>query len=142
MRRAREKKLMVVAYENGVIQVSDPVQMPSQRLPDPPDEGQYMLAVCENGYGKITGIDQFRIQRRGGKGVRLIEASERNGPLVATLMVSKDDEVLIQTKRGKVVRIPVASIRETGRIAQGVGLMDVAEGDCVSVAAIVPRDIE
>jgi len=123
-----DERYMASAYADGVLKLA------------PAPEESYILAVCERGFGKITPIDQFRIQKRGGKGVRLIEVTDRNGPVVSALMVTKRDEVLLQTKRGKTVRIPVSSIRETGRIAQGVKLMDVAEADAVSVACVLPSE--
>jgi DNA gyrase subunit A len=88
-----------------------------------------VLAVCEHGYGKQTPLDEFRLQSRGGKGVILIDASERNGPVVGVAMVCPSDEVMLVTDRGQTLRTKVAEIRETGRNAQGVRLMNVEEGE-------------
>ncbi|EYF07864.1 DNA gyrase subunit A [Chondromyces apiculatus] len=90
-----------------------------------------VLAVCERGYGKQTAIDEFRKQSRGGKGVILIDASERNGPVVGVAMVRTTDEVLLVTDRGQMIRTKVSEIRETSRNAQGVRLMNVDEGERV-----------
>ena len=90
-----------------------------------------VLAVCERGYGKQTPIDEFRLQSRGGKGVILIDASERNGPVVGVAMVGPTDEVILVTDRGQTLRTKVSQIRETGRNAQGVRLMNVDEGERV-----------
>jgi DNA gyrase subunit A len=90
-----------------------------------------VLAVCERGYGKQTPIDEFRLQSRGGKGVILIDASERNGPVVGVAMVGPTDEVILVTDRGQMLRTKVNQIRETGRNAQGVRLMNVDEGERV-----------
>jgi DNA gyrase subunit A len=98
---------------------------------------EYVLAVTERGYGKITPVDQWRIQQRGGKGVRLVETSERNGQLVGMTVVRLHHSVILVTSRGKQVRIPVITIRETGRVAQGVRLMNVDEGDSISAIALV-----
>jgi DNA gyrase subunit A len=88
-----------------------------------------LLAVCEQGYGKRTNIDEFRTQNRGGKGIILIDASERNGPVVGVKLVKDGDEVMLITDRGQTLRTPVDQIRETGRNAQGVKLMTLGEGE-------------
>ncbi|MDP9033435.1 MAG: DNA gyrase subunit A [Myxococcota bacterium] len=88
-----------------------------------------VLAVCSNGYGKRTNIEEFRTQNRGGKGIILIDASERNGPVVGVKLVKDDDEVMLITDRGQTIRMRVDEIRETGRNAQGVRLMTLTEGE-------------
>ena len=89
----------------------------------------HVLAVCEQGYGKRTNIEEFRTQNRGGKGIILIDASERNGPVVGVKLVKDGDEVMLITDRGQTLRTPVDAIRETGRNAQGVKLMTLGEGE-------------
>jgi DNA gyrase subunit A len=86
---------------------------------------KHVLAVCEKGYGKRTHIDEFRLQNRGGKGIILIDASERNGPVVDVRLVKDGDEVMLITDRGQTLRTRVDEIRETGRNAQGVKIMSV-----------------
>ena len=88
----------------------------------------YVLALCEKGFGKRTLIDEFRTQNRGGKGIILIDASDRNGPVVDIKLVAENDEVMMITDKGQTLRTRVAEIRETGRNAQGVRVMNV-EGD-------------
>ncbi|MEI7891752.1 MAG: DNA gyrase subunit A [Myxococcales bacterium] len=90
-----------------------------------------VLAVCAKGYGKRTSLDEFRLQHRGGKGIILIEASERNGPVVGIKLVSPEDEVMLITDRGQTIRTGCAQIRETGRVAQGVKLMTLDEDERV-----------
>ena len=90
---------------------------------------EQVLAVCEKGFGKRTPLEEFRAQNRGGKGIILIDASERNGPCVGIALVKDDDELMIVTDRGQVIRTKVAEIRETGRNAQGVKVMTVDEGE-------------
>ena len=92
-------------------------------------ERSRVLAVCERGYGKQTPLEEFRLQSRGGKGVILIDASERNGPVVGVAIVGPTDSVLLVTDRGQMLRTMVAEIRETSRNAQGVRLMDVEEDE-------------
>jgi DNA gyrase subunit A len=91
-------------------------------------ERKHVLAICEKGYGKRTHIDEFRSQNRGGKGIILIDASDRNGPVVDIRLVREGDEVMLITDRGQTLRTPTEQIRETGRNAQGVKVMTV-EGD-------------
>jgi DNA gyrase subunit A len=99
-------------------------------------ERKFVLAVCERGYGKRTPIEEFRTQNRGGKGIILIDCSDRNGPVVGIAMVKPEDEVMIITDRGQTIRTPIEGIRETGRNAQGVKLMSI--GDDERVVAIEP----
>jgi DNA gyrase subunit A len=88
-------------------------------------ERQYVLAICEKGFGKRTEIEEFRIQNRGGKGIILIDASDRNGPVVDIALVRPGDEVMCITDKGQTLRTRVDEIRETGRNAQGVKIMSV-----------------
>jgi DNA gyrase subunit A len=90
-----------------------------------------VLAVCEKGYGKRTPLPEFRPQNRGGKGIILIDASERNGPVVGIALVKEDDQVMLVTDRGQTLRTKVSEIRETGRNAQGVRVMAVEEDERV-----------
>ncbi len=92
---------------------------------------EYVLTVCERGYGKRTALGEFRSQHRAGKGVILIETSERNGPVVGISLVRPGDEVMLVTDRGKTIRTCVDEIRETGRVAQGVRVMSVDDDERV-----------
>jgi DNA gyrase subunit A len=94
-------------------------------------ERDQVLAVCERGYGKRTPLEEFRVQHRGGKGIILIDATERNGPVVGIALVKATDEVMLITDKGQTIRIAVGEIRETGRNAQGVRLMSVEEDERV-----------
>ena len=99
-------------------------------------ERSQVLAVCERGFGKRTPLEEFRQQNRGGKGIILIDASERNGPVVGLALVKPTDEVMIVTDRGQTIRTRVDEIRETGRNAQGVKVMTVDEGE--RIVAVEP----
>ena len=100
-----------------------------------------VLAVCERGYGKQTPLEEFRLQSRGGKGVILIDASERNGPVVGIALVGPTDEMILVTDRGQTLRTKVNQIRETGRNAQGVRLMNVDDGErVVAIEAFAEAD--
>ena len=97
-------------------------------------ERSQVLAICERGYGKRTALSEFRQQKRGGKGIILIDASERNGPVVGLALVREDDEIMLMTDRGQTIRCTVREIRETGRNAQGVRVMNVADDERVTAA--------
>jgi DNA gyrase subunit A len=104
--------------------------------------GGMMLTVTENGYGKRTDIDEYRVQSRGGVGIINIQTSERNGKVAGIAHVAADDELMLVTEQGKILRTSVAGIRETGRNAQGVRLMQIefTEGDrVVSVARFAEK---
>ncbi len=107
---------------------------------------QYVLSVTENGFGKRTIVDDYRITNRGGQGVANIECSDRNGPVVSSYIVSSDDEIMLVTNVGKLIRLKVHendsnSIRVTGRKTQGVKLFDVSEEEkVVSVALLLDND--
>ena len=90
-----------------------------------------VLTICERGYGKRTNLREFRSQRRSGKGIILIDASDRNGPVVGISLVKPSDGVMLVTDRGQMIRTEVEQIRETGRNAQGVRVMNVDEDERV-----------
>jgi DNA gyrase subunit A len=109
------------------IDVAEDDQVVGMAVTDP--ERPFVLAVCEKGYGKRTKLEEFRQQNRGGKGIILIDASERNGPVVDVRLVKDGDELMLITDRGQTLRTTVAEIRETGRNAQGVKIMAVDEDE-------------
>ncbi len=84
-----------------------------------------ILVVSENGYGKRSKIDEYRLIRRGGKGVMAIKASARNGQVVGMLQVCDDDQVMMITNRGQIIRMPMADLRVIGRTTQGVRLFNL-----------------
>ncbi|MGE0323669.1 MAG: DNA gyrase subunit A [Polyangiaceae bacterium] len=99
-----------------------------------------VLAVCERGYGKRTRLEEFRQQNRGGKGIILIDASDRNGPVVGIALVGPKEEVLLMTDRGQTIRTRCEEIRETGRNAQGVRVMNVDEEERVVALEVVAEN--
>jgi DNA gyrase subunit A len=104
-------------------------------------ERQQVLTICERGYGKRTPLEDFRAQNRGGKGIILIDASDRNGPVVGIALVRTDDQVMLVTDRGQTIRTNVSEIRETGRNAQGVRVMHVGEDErVVAIEALGEQD--
>ncbi len=95
------------------------------------DEGETVLIVTENGYGKRTLLANYRLQGRAGKGVIAIKTSTRNGPIVAMKMVAEDDELIIVSSNGMVTRMAVNDIRTIGRNTQGVRLMSLRKEEIV-----------
>ncbi|MDD2603359.1 MAG: DNA gyrase subunit A [Desulfobacterales bacterium] len=99
--------------------------------------GQTLFVVTENGYGKRTVIDAYPVQRRGGKGVITIKTSQRNGLVVGTALVEDQDDMMLVTNRGMLIRIPIAGVTTISRNTQGVKLMDlVPEEKVVSMARL------
>jgi len=115
------------AYGVKGIEIGEGDEVVGLEVSDP--QRPHVLAVCANGYGKRTHIDEFRQQNRGGKGIILIDASERNGPVVGIKLVKDGDEVMLITDKGQTLRTRVDEIRETGRNAQGVKIMTTGEGE-------------
>lgn len=97
-----------------------------------------LLVVCENGYGKRTDLDAFRITHRGGKGIISIRTTERNGGAVTLMEVVDDDELIMVTQNGIMIRLPVHEIRPIGRVTQGVRLINLAPEDCLVDVERVP----
>jgi len=104
--------------------------------------GMSVLTVCENGYGKRTDIDEYRLTRRGSKGVINIKTTDRNGKVVSVKAVQDDDELMLITAKGIMIRTDLAEVREIGRATQGVRLMRLEEGDkVVAVARLAREDV-
>jgi DNA gyrase subunit A len=102
-----------------------------------------LLTVCENGYGKRTPTDEYRIQTRGGKGIITIKTTERNGRVVDVKLVTDQDDLMLITSIGKIVRTPVRDISEIGRNTQGVRLVALEPGEKVTgVARLAEKDEE
>ena len=105
------------------------------------DENATLLTVCENGFGKRTDFSAYSAQHRGGQGVINIKTTERNGNVVALIDVRDEDELIMITAKGMVIRTPANSIRSIGRNTQGVKLFSVDEDDkVVSVARVLPEE--
>jgi DNA gyrase subunit A len=105
-----------------------------------PMRGTLILSVTENGFGKRTPADDYRLTRRGGKGVINVKTTERNGKVVGIAQVSEDSEVMLISQYGKIIRMDSSTIRESGRHAQGVRLLHVEPGDRVAAAVVIPPD--
>jgi DNA gyrase subunit A len=98
-----------------------------------------MLTVAQNGYGKRTGLDEYRLQSRGGVGIINIQTSDRNGKVAGIAYVNDDDEVMLISQQGMILRMKAGGIRTIGRATQGVRLIEMEEGDAVVSVAKMPE---
>jgi DNA gyrase subunit A len=106
-------------------------------------EGGTMLTVTQNGYGKRTELEEYRLQSRGGVGIINIQTSERNGAVVGIAYVHDDDELMLISQQGKILRMVASDVRAIGRATQGVRLIGMEEGDqVVSVARLAEREAD
>lgn len=105
-------------------------------------EGSNILVVSSKGYGKISNIDEYRESNRGGKGVKTLNITERNGDIVALKAVRGDEDLLIITNDGIVIRLPIEQVRVTGRATQGVRLIRVEDNQIVATVEVVEKSID
>ncbi len=108
----------------------------------PIEEGATILAITENGYGKRTSPDEYREQGRNGKGIRAINLTDKTGDLAALLLVHEEEDILLITDDGTIIRTPAADIRLCGRNTQGVRVMKLAEGSKVIGVARAEKEEE
>ncbi len=103
-----------------------------------PDSKQDVLVLSENGYGKRTDLDEYRITNRGGKGVKTINITEKTGKLISIQAVTDDNDLMIINRSGLTIRIAVGQIRLAGRATQGVRIINLREGDAIASVMAVP----
>jgi DNA gyrase subunit A len=102
-----------------------------------------LLVAGENGIGKRTAFDEYRVQSRGGKGIITMKTGEKTGAVVGALTVRDADEIMLITVGGQMVRIPVQGIREAGRNTMGVKLVDLDAGDQLqAIASVVGEELQ
>lgn len=101
-----------------------------------------VLVVSENGFGKRTSIEDYRVTNRGGKGVKTIQITEKTGELISLQKVTDENDLMIINKSGMTIRIPVADIRVTGRAAQGVKVINLKGNDSIASVVAVPKSEE
>jgi DNA gyrase subunit A len=105
--------------------------------------GGTLLTVTEQGFGKRTEIDEYRVQSRGGVGIINISASERNGKVVGVAYVQEGDELLVITQQGMILRMQTNDVRAIGRATQGVKIIDLEPGDkVVSIAKLAEKEAD
>ncbi|MDR3329242.1 MAG: DNA gyrase subunit A, partial [Prevotellaceae bacterium] len=106
------------------------------------DTSGEILVVSENGYGKRSGLDHYRVTNRGGKGVKTINITEKTGKLIAIKDVTDSNDLMIINKSGITIRVPVSDIRLSGRVAQGVKLINLRGSDAIAAVAKVNKSEE
>src|SRR4051812_27571293 len=107
---------------------------------DGEDTPSLILSVTEQGYGKRTDVDEYRLQSRGGKGVINVKTMAKNGKVSAIMLVDETSECMVISQFGKIIRINTTSIREAGRSTQGVRLLHLDDGDKVAAAVVIPPE--
>ena len=103
-----------------------------------PDSKQDVLVLSENGYGKRTDLDEYRITNRGGKGVKTINITEKTGKLISIQAVTDENDLMIINRSGLTIRTAVSQIRLAGRATQGVRIINLREGDAIASVMAVP----
>jgi DNA gyrase subunit A len=101
-----------------------------------------VLIVTEKGYGKRTPAGEYRVQSRGGKGIKTLNITEKNGSVVSLKMVADDEDLMIMTSAGTLIRTSIAGISTMGRNTQGVKLINIREDDSVATVTRVSRSEE
>lgn len=104
------------------------------------EAGQQILVVTEKGYGKKTNLDEYRMTHRGSKGVKALNVTTKNGNIVSFKTVSDNEDLMIITNNGIVIRLPLEQVSSTGRVAQGVKLINLKDEQIVSTIAIVEKE--
>ncbi len=104
------------------------------------EPNQEILVVTENGYGKKTGVEEYRMTHRGSKGVKGLNITEKNGNIVSFKTVHGDEDLMIITDNGIIIRLPIEQVSTTGRVAQGVRLINLKEGQKVSTVATIKKE--
>jgi DNA gyrase subunit A len=99
-----------------------------------------ILSITENGFGKRTDVDEYRLQSRGGKGVINVKTTARNGKVSSIQLVDETSELMVISQYGKIIRIDTNSIRAAGRSTQGVKLLNLEEEDKVAAAVVIPPE--
>ncbi len=132
--------------ENGSADAEDAgageVQLSPERFAEMQAAEQVVLTVSRNGYGKRSSSFEYRVTGRGGKGIVAMVVNERNGELAASFPVEPDDEIMLVSDGGQLIRIPVSGIRVAGRATQGVIVFDTADGEHVASVEHVPNEGE
>ena len=106
------------------------------------NKGQQILVVTENGYGKKTNVDEYRITHRGSKGVKSLNITEKNGNIVSFKCVNGEEDLMIITNNGIIIRLPLEQVSTSGRVAQGVKLINIKGNQKLTTVAIIEKQEE
>ena len=104
------------------------------------EKGQMILVVTENGYGKKTDVEEYRMTHRGSKGVKGLNVTEKNGNIVSFKTVHENEDLMIITNSGTIIRLPIEQVSSTGRVAQGVRLINLKDDQKVSTVAMIEKE--
>ena len=121
---------------------SEAFTLPAERFAEMQAAEQVILTVSANGYGKRTSSFEYRITGRGGKGIVAMAVNDRNGPLVASFPIVEQDEIMLVTDGGQVIRCPVHDIRRAGRSTQGGIVINTADDEHVVSVECINEDAE
>jgi DNA gyrase subunit A len=138
---------MATTAKSGVARAPSPAKgkpedASTTEVQDIGKQGSLILSVTENGYGKRTAVEEYRLQGRGGSGVINVKTTERNGKVVGIAQVDENSEVMLISQYGKIIRMDSKTIRESGRAAQGVRLLNLEPGDRVAAAVVIVPEEE
>src|SRR5262249_41383026 len=128
--------------DNGEGETSDTASLTQERYAEMGAAEQYILTASANGYGKRTASVEYRITKRGGKGIVAMAVNERNGKLVASFPIEESDQIMLVTDGGQIIRMPINDIRIAGRGTQGVTLFRTAEDEHVVSVERLSEDTE
>ena len=101
-----------------------------------------IIIVTEKGYGKKTMVNEFRTTKRGSKGVKALNITEKNGSLVAFKLIEEEQDLMIITNSGMIIRLPLEQISQLGRVTQGVRLINLKDNQVVSTISIINKEEE
>ncbi len=140
-----EQRQAFVKYSKA-LRRGEPIEKPSnisdEKLAELLEKEQFLLTVCENGYGKRTSIYEYRTAARGGKGVGSIEVSERNGNVVQSLIIEEDNDIVIVSNGGQIIRCRIGDVRIAGRKTQGVTIFKMNKNEKVISLTLVAKEDE
>ena len=117
-------------------------QLTPERYAELGGHEQFILTVSQNGYGKRSSAYEYRVSRRGGKGIIAMTVNERNGPLVASFPIEESGQIMLVTDGGQLIRVPVEHISIIGRSTQGVIIFDTADDEQVMYVEGIPEEEE
>ena len=138
---AKSTSIRVELIESGVIGINLGGNADCIGMDIAHDEDN-LLIVTKNGYGKKTLISEYRLTKRGSKGVTAINVTEKNGPMIAFNNVTDGLDLLIITESGMIIRLPIEQISTTGRVAQGVKLINLKDDQLVGTVSLINKDEE
>ena len=127
----------------GGINLSADDEVVDMAILDPAQEGVTLLTACANGFGKKTAVENYRRQKRNGAGIISIKATSRNGPVVGLKAVREEDDIVLMSREGLLMRTQASEISVMGRSTQGVNLMRLQDGDTlVAIECVAPAEAE